>query len=128
VEQRDRTATLALLGAAIAAWAVVAGIVTTRDPVADPGAGILGAVAIGAAAGLTAAPLLWLAGFARNGRIAYRNDWIRAARRGGWVALLVALFVGLRLQGALELPIALFVVVMVLLGESTLSSGPRRHR
>lgn len=128
MERRDRIANLALLGGALLAWALVALVVLTRDPIADPSAGLIGAVVIGAALGLTATPLIWLVAFARQGRIAYRRDWARAVRRGGWVAVVAALFVALRVQGALEPPIALFVLVMVVLAEVTLSSEPRRFR
>ena len=102
MEVRDRLANLAILAAAIATWVVVGVIVTTRDPKLDPGAGFVGAIFIGLAIGLTTIPLFWLAVFARHRRIALRGDWFRAARRGGWVAIVVALFIGLRLQGALS--------------------------
>jgi hypothetical protein len=121
VETRDRIATLALVGAAAAAWLVALIVMASTDPRRDPVAGFAGALALGLAAGLTAAPLAWLAVFARNRRIAFRGDWRRAARRGGWVGLVVAVFVALRLQGALEPPIALFVLAMVALAETTLS-------
>lgn len=119
---RDRLANLAILAAAIAAWVLVAIVVTTRDPRLDPGAGFIGALAIGLATGLTTVPLFWLAVFARHRRIAYRGDWFRASRRGGWVAIVIALFIGLRLQDALQLPIALFVVTMVTVAEAWLST------
>ena len=122
METRDRLANLGLFAAAALAWVAVGLVVTTRDPVLDPGAGLAGAIAIGLAVGLTTVPLLWLAVFARHGRIAYRGDWSRAVRRGGWVAGVVALFVALRLQGALQVPIALFVLAMVAIAEATLSS------
>jgi hypothetical protein len=59
--------------------------------------------------------------FGRHGRIAYRGDWVRAIRRGGWVTALVVLFVALRLQGIMQPPIMLFVLAMVLVAETTLS-------
>lgn len=122
MEVRDRLANLAILAAAIAAWVLVGIVVTSRDPRLDPGAGFIGALAIGLATGLTTVPLFWLAVFARHRRIAYRGDWFRAARRGGWVAIVIALFIGLRLQDALQLPIALFVVTMVTVAEAWLST------
>ena len=122
MEVRDRLANLAILAAAIVAWALVWVIVTTRDPTVDPSAGFSGAILIGLAAGLSTVPLFWLAVFARHRRIAYRGDWFRAGRRGGWIAIVVALFVGLRLQGALQLPIVLFVVTMVTVAEGWLST------
>jgi hypothetical protein len=122
MQVRDRLANLAILAAAIVAWLVVGLIVSTRDPRLDPGAGFAGAIFMGIGAGLTTIPLFWLIVFARHRRIALRGDWFRAARRGGWVAIVVALFVGLRLQDALQVPIALFVVVMVTVAEAWLST------
>ena len=121
MESRDRLLNLAILGAAVAAWAVVALVVLNRDPRQDPVAGLLGAIAMGTAVGLTATPLFWLAVFARHGRIAYRGDWLRAGRRGLWVGLVVGLFVELRVLGVFSLPIALFIVVLVVFAELTLS-------
>lgn len=121
METRDRLANLGLLVAALAAWAVVALVVLNRDPIEDPAAGVVGAVAIGIAVGLTATPLFWLAAFARHRRIAYRGDWLRAGRRGLWLGLVVGLFVELRVLDVLSLPIALFVVVLVVFAELTLS-------
>ncbi len=122
MEARDRLTNLAIFGAAAVVWALVALVVTTRDPVADPVAGFLGAALIGLAVGLTVAPIAWLAVFARHRRIAYRGDWTRAARRGGWIGLIVAIFIVLRLQGALELPIALFILALAAVAEATLSA------
>jgi len=122
MEARDRLGNLGLFAAAAILWILVGVVVTTRDPRLDPAAGFIGAVLIGAAIGLTTIPLFWLAVFGRHRRIAYRGDWSRALRRGGWVAIVVALFVALRLQGALQLPIALFVLTMVTLAEGWLSA------
>lgn len=121
MESRDRLLNVLLLAAAVAAWAVVALVVLNRDPTEDPLAGFLGAAAIGTAVGLSATPLFWLAVFARHGRIAYRGDWLRAGRRGLWVGLVVGLLVELRVLGVFSLPIALFIVVLVVFAELTLS-------
>ena len=121
MEARDRLANLGTFGAAAVAWILVALLVTTRDPRADPAAGFVGAALMGLAVGLTSAPLFWLAAFGRHRRIAYRGDWVRAARRGLWVGLVVGLFVALRLQAILSLPIAVFVCVLVVFAEITLS-------
>ena len=122
MDARDRLANLGILGAAVVVWVLVALIVTTRDPVAEPLAGFIGAALIGLAVGLTATPVAWLLVFGRHRRIAYRGDWIRAARRGGWIGLIVAIFIVLRLQGALELPIALFIIALTMVAEATLSA------
>ena len=121
MELRDRLGNLAAFGVAAVTWALAGIVITTRDPRLDPDAGLLGAGLIGSALGLTAVPLFWLATFARHHRVAYRGDWLRALRRGAWVAVVAAVFVALRLQGAFQLPIALFVLTMVLIAETTLS-------
>ena len=121
METRDRLANLAILAAAVVAWGVVALVVLNRDPTEDPVAGVLGAVSIGIAVGLTAMPLAWLAAFARHRRIAYRGDWLRAGRRGMWAGLVVGLLVELRVLGVFSVPIAVFVVVLVIVAELTLS-------
>jgi hypothetical protein len=122
MDARDRLANLGIFGAAIVVWVLVALVVLTRDPVAEPLAGFIGAALMGLAVGLTATPIAWLIVFGRHRRIAYRGDWTRAARRGGWIGLLVAIFIVLRLQGALELPIALFLLALAAVAEATLSA------
>ncbi len=121
MEARDRLANIGVFAAAAASWVLVGLLVLTRDPRADPAAGIVGAALMGLATGLTTVPLFWLAAFGRHRRIAYHGDWFRAARRGLWVGLVVGLFVALRLQAILSLPIAVFVVVLVVFAELTLS-------
>jgi len=122
MDARDRLANLGIFGAAAVVWVLVGLVVTTRDPVTEPLSGFIGAALIGLAIGLTAMPIFWLVVFGRHRRIAYRGDWTRAARRGGWIGLLVAIFIVLRLQGALELPIALFLLALAAVAEATLSA------
>lgn len=119
---RDRVATLILLATAIGAWLAVAFILTTLSPKGDGGVQAIGAAVLGIAATTTITPLLWLVGFARQHRIAYRGDWARAARRGSWVGIVITVFVLLRAQGAFSLPIGLFVVAMVVFVELTLTA------
>lgn len=121
MEARDRLVNLGFFGAAAVVWALVGLVVTTRDPRADPAAGLLGAGLIGLAFGLTCVPLFWLVVFGRHRRIAFRGDWVRAIRRGGWVAIVLAVLVELRLQQAVQIPIVLFILVMVVIAETTLS-------
>lgn len=121
MELRDRLANLACLALAGVAWGLVGLVVATRDPLADPGAGPIGAGLIALASWLTATPLVWLAVFARHRRIAYRGDWLRALRRGAWVGLLVGLFVGLRLAAAPAVPIVAFAAVIVVIAEANVS-------
>jgi hypothetical protein len=120
---RNRRTALTLLGLAFIAWLVVLSIGSTIDPRADANAGFLGALALGAATGLTAAPLLWLISFARHRRIAYRGDWLRAARRGAWVGILVAVFVVMRINGDFQPQIGLFFIALALVAEVTLTAG-----
>jgi hypothetical protein len=122
MEARDRLLNLGLLAASGVAWIVVAFIVTTRDPYLDPMAGYVGALAIGVAIGLLAVPLCWLVVFARHRRIAYQGDWPRAARRGAWIGLFAAVLVILRLVGAAQLPILLFLAAIFVVAELALSA------
>ena len=119
--RRDRLASVGLFAAAIAAWAAVAYVLLFLDPRGNAAALLAGALLLGAATTLTVMPVLWLIGFGRAHRIAYRGDWSRAARRALLVGLVVAIFVFLRGQAALSLPLALFVVAMAVLVEVTLS-------
>lgn len=121
MEARDRLTNLAFFAAAGTVWILVALVLTTLDPRVDTTAGFVGALLIGLAAGLTMIPLLWLAIFARHRRIAYRGDWTRAVRRGGWIAIVTAVFVILRLQQSFVPPLALFIVALVVLAEAVLS-------
>jgi len=121
METRDRRANLALFASAAAAWLIVGWVVLTLDPLSNPGAGYLGAVAMGLATGLTTVPLFWLAVFSRHQRIAYRGDWLRAGRRGAWVGIVVALFVLMRVLGIFQPPIGLFLVALVIVAETAIS-------
>ena len=122
MESRDRLANLGFFAAAAVVWLLVGLVVTTRDPVVDPGAGFIGAALIGLAVALTLVPLIWLTVFGRHRQIAYRGDWLRAVRRSAWVGLVVAVLIVLRLQGLLELPIALFIIALSVVAEATLSA------
>jgi hypothetical protein len=121
MQPRDRRLALALLGIAAIGWVVVAIVALSVDPRADPGAGFLGGGAVGVAVAATVAPLLWLIAFARNRRIAYRGDWTRAVRRAGWIGLLVAVFIVMRVNGVFQPQIGLFFAALALVAEVTLS-------
>ncbi len=122
MEIRDRLASLALLGAALVAWLLVAILVTTRSPDADTMTGYVGAILIGLAVAVTCAPLAWLLVFARHRRIAYQGDWTRAGRRGAWIGLFCTVLVVLRLVDAFQPPIVLFLAAIFLVAEITLSA------
>jgi len=119
----QRRVAITLLGLAVIAWVVVFVVGLTVDPLAEPSSGYIGAIALGVATGLTAAPLFWLISFARHRRIAYRGDWLRAARRGAWVGILVAVFVVMRINGIFQPQIGLFLIALALVAEVTLTAG-----
>lgn len=122
METRDRLGNLGSFAAAAVVWLLVALVLNTRDPVLDPGAGFVGAVLIGLAFALTLVPVFWLAVFGRHRQIAYRGDWTRAIRRAAWVGVIVTVLVAMRVQGVLDWPIALFMIALALVAESTLSA------
>ena len=119
----QRRLAITLLVVAVAAWLVVLVVGVAVDPLADPNSGFIGALALGVATGVTAAPLFWLVSYARHRRIAYRGDWLRAGRRGAWVGILVAVFVVMRVNGVLQPQIALFLIALALVAEITLTAG-----
>lgn len=121
MNRADRLANLTLFIAAVAAWAGLAYVTVSLDPTGNAGVLLAGALLLGGAISATLAPLFWLGVFVRNRRIAYRADWWRAARRAVLVGLVVIIFVLLRGQQALSLPLAVFVVAMAVLVELTLS-------
>jgi hypothetical protein len=61
---------------------------------------------------LVVTPFAFLAEVVARRRIVYRGAWMRAARRGILVGLVVAALGGLRLGSALSVPIAIFVVII----------------
>jgi hypothetical protein len=121
VNRNDRLANAGLLASALSAWLAFGFVALNLDPRADAAVLLAGALLLGAAIGLTLVPLLWLARFARAKGIAYRGDWWQAARRGLLVAFVISLFVILRGQDELSLPLALFILAMAVLAEVTLS-------
>lgn len=63
-------------------------------------------------AGVLVTPFAFLAELMARRRIVYRGAWWRAGRRGALVGLVIAALAGLRLGGALSVPIAIFVVIL----------------
>jgi hypothetical protein len=115
---RTRTAVSALVLLAILGGVVLvafAGNACAGDlpgrPCPDAGANRAAVVTLAAATvGLAVIPFALLAEFAVRRRILYRGAWGRATRRGVLVALAIAAIAGLRLGGALSVPVALFVM------------------
>lgn len=111
VSARDRSITLILVAAALAAWAVVAVVLATISPVGDAGAQLLGALSLGAAVALTLWPLLWSATRTTPGALA------TSGRRAGLVGLVVSILVVLRALDAVVLPVVLFLFIGAVLVE-----------
>ena len=65
-----------------------------------------------ATAGLLVTPFAFLGEVVARRRIVYRGAWGRAARRGVLVGLVIAALAGLRLGGALSVPIGIFIVIL----------------
>jgi hypothetical protein len=62
--------------------------------------------------GLLVAPFAFLAEVVTRRRIVYRGAWARAARRGALTGLVIAALAGLRLGGALSVPVGIFVIIL----------------
>ena len=65
-----------------------------------------------ASVALLVAPFAFLGELVARRRIVYRGAWFRAARRGILAGLVVAALAGLRLGGAMSVPIGIFVVTL----------------
>ena len=78
---------------------------------------VLGVGLASAAVALLVAPFAFLGEFVSRRRIVYRGAWGRAARRGVLAGLVVAALAGLRLGGALNVPVGIFVVVLAAVTE-----------
>ena len=61
---------------------------------------------------LLVTPFAFLGEVMARRRIVYRGAWSRAARRGILTGLVIAALAGLRLGGALSVPIAIFVIIL----------------
>jgi len=116
VSVRDRTVTLVLLLAAAVAWLSVAVVFTTISPIGNAGAQLLGALALGAAVGLTAWPLLWASG-RRGDRDTTTSDLVTSGRRSGLIGLVISILVVLRVLDAVALPVLIFLVASAILVE-----------
>jgi hypothetical protein len=115
VSASDRTITLALGGAALVAWAVVAVIFISVSPVGDAGAQLGGAVALGSAVALTIWPLLWAGSRGTSGSLT------TAGRRSGLAGLVTSILVVLRAIDVVALPVVIFLVIGAVLVEAAFS-------
>jgi hypothetical protein len=115
VSARDRTVTLVLVGAAVAAWLLLALVFSTVSPERNAGAQLLGALVLGAAVALTIWPLLWSASRDTPGAL------VTTGRRSWLVGLVVTILVVLRAIDVVTLPVLLFLVVGAVLVEVAFS-------
>jgi hypothetical protein len=122
---RSRIAVAALVLVALLAGVVLLAFVGTAcagdlpgRPCPDAGANRAVVVALAAiTAGVAVMPFAFLAEFAVRRRIIYRGTWGRAIRRGLLVGATIAAIAGLRLGGALSVPVALFVISLAVATE-----------
>ncbi len=68
-------------------------------------------------AALLVTPFAFLGEVMARRRIVYRGAWNRAGRRGVLLGLVLAALAGLRLGGALNVPITIFVIVLAVVVE-----------
>ena len=89
-----------------------------RQPCPEAGSNRVVVIALAAITlALLVIPFAFLAEFALRRRIVYRGAWRRAARRGVTVGIVAAVLAGLRIGGALNVPVGLFVIVLAGAGE-----------
>jgi hypothetical protein len=115
VSAKERTITTVMVIAAIVAWLVVALVFTFVSPVGSASAQLMGAIALGAAVGLTLWPLLWAASRSNPGGL------VAAGRRSGLAGLVLTSLVVLRAIDVVTLPVALFLVIGAVLVEVAFS-------
>jgi hypothetical protein len=117
---RDRTIVVALILLAVLAGLLVVAFASSACPVETelrpcPQAPRNVVVVVGlvaTAAALLVTPFAFLGEVLARRRIVYRGAWGRAARRGVLVGLVLAALAGLRLGGALSVPITIFVIIL----------------
>jgi hypothetical protein len=100
---------------------------TELDPCPDAARNrvlVLGLASVTVAAFIT--PFAFLGEFVVRRRIVYRGAWWRAARRGALVGIVLAALGGLRLGGALTVPVAIFIGLLAVLSERFLAARDDR--
>lgn len=61
---------------------------------------------------LLVTPFAFLGEVVARRRIVYRGAWSRASRRGALTGLVIAALAGLRIGGALSVPVGIFVIIL----------------
>jgi hypothetical protein len=111
VSATERTITMALVGAAIAAWLVVAFVLAFVSPENDAVAQLVGALVLGTAVSLTVWPLLWSATRQHQGAL------LTSARRSALIGLVVSILVVLRAIDVVSPVVLVFLVVAAVVVE-----------
>jgi hypothetical protein len=117
---RHRAVVAALLLAGLLAALLVVVVAGNACPAERPGQpcpdatrNVVVVVALASmAAALLVTPFAFLGEVVARRRIVYRGAWVRAARRGLLVGLVIAGLAGLRLGGVLSVPIGIFVLIL----------------
>jgi hypothetical protein len=120
VSGRHRLVVVALVLAAILAVVLLIAFAgracpaaTSTDPCPDAARNRVVVIALASVgAGLLVTPFAFLGEVAARRGMVFRGAWPRAARRGVLVGLVVAILAGLRLGGALSVPVAIFVIIL----------------
>ena len=121
----DRTAVGGLILLGILALVLLVAFAGSACPVQTeaqpcPDAARNVAVGIGLASvgvGLVVTAFAFLAEVVARRRIVYRGAWVRAARRGILVGLVLAALAGLRLAGSLSVAVAIFIIGLAVAAE-----------
>lgn len=61
---------------------------------------------------LLVTPFAFLGEVVARRRIVYRGAWARAIRRGALTGLVIAVLAGLRIGGALSVPVGIFIIIL----------------
>jgi Flp pilus assembly protein CpaB len=125
VSGRHRVVVVALVLLAVLAGVLLVGFAGRACPVETPAQPctdaarnrVLVVTMAALTIGLAVTPFAFLGEVVARRRIVYRGAWLRAARRGVLAGLVVAALAGLRLGGALNVPIAIFVVIVAVVIE-----------
>jgi hypothetical protein len=86
---------------------------TPTQPCPDAARNRVVVVILGSVTGaLLVTPFAFLGEVVARRRIVYRGAWSRASRRGALTGLVIATLAGLRIGGALSVPVGIFVIIL----------------
>jgi len=86
---------------------------TPTQPCPDAARNRVVVVILAAVSGaLLVTPFAFLGEVVARRRIVYRGAWGRASRRGALTGLVIAALAGLRIGGALSVPVGIFVIIL----------------